>query len=156
MSCYHTTLLLQGSLELVQEIDSAFHPPFRARQTKWHSILSPSQLSRVTCEYQVTGEGRSCRSEHLAHCHILPLLPIFSSSTHDALLVFECVRRGIMPKINRRLRDDERRLIRSGSVFIFDEKESGIKRWTDGLLWSPSRILWNFLVSATRVQARRG
>lgn len=70
-----------------------------------------------------------------------------SSSTHDALLIFECVRRGVMPKVKRRLREDERRLIRSGQVFVFDEKESGIKRWTDGLLWSPSRILWNFLVS---------
>lgn len=52
-----------------------------------------------------------------------------------------------MPKIKRRLRDDERKLIRSGQVFVFDERESGIKRWTDGLLWSPSRILMNFLVS---------
>lgn len=73
---------------------------------------------------------------------------LISSSTHDALLIFECVRRGIMPKVSRRLREDERRYIRSGSVFVFDERESGIKRWTDGLLWSPSRILWNFLVSS--------
>ncbi|KAK9761244.1 Global transcription regulator sge1, partial [Basidiobolus ranarum] len=36
--------------------------------------------------------------------------------------------------------------LRSGSVYVFDEKESGIKRWTDGRLWSPSRILGNFLV----------
>ncbi|PWN87864.1 hypothetical protein FA10DRAFT_179012 [Acaromyces ingoldii] len=70
----------------------------------------------------------------------------YISSTHDALLVFECVRRGVMPKIKRRLRDDERKLIRSGQVFVFDERESGIKRWTDGLLWSPSRILMNFLI----------
>ncbi|PWN18308.1 hypothetical protein BCV69DRAFT_253172, partial [Microstroma glucosiphilum] len=79
-------------------------------------------------------------------CHLPSAICFLSSSTHDALLVFECVRRGIMPKVNRRLRDDERRLIRSGAVFVFDERESGIKRWTDGLLWSPSRILWNFLV----------
>jgi hypothetical protein len=51
-----------------------------------------------------------------------------------------------MPKVKRRLREEERKLIRSGQVFVFDEKESGIKRWTDGLVWSPSRILWNFLV----------
>ncbi|UZJ53146.1 hypothetical protein CBS101457_002466 [Exobasidium rhododendri] len=70
----------------------------------------------------------------------------YISSTHDALIIFECVARGMMPKITRRLREDERKLIRSGQIFIFDEKESGIKRWTDGLLWSPSRILWNFLV----------
>jgi hypothetical protein len=41
----------------------------------------------------------------------------------------------------------ERRMITSGSVFVFDEDESGIKRWTDGFFWSPSRILGNFLVS---------
>lgn len=34
----------------------------------------------------------------------------------------------------------------SGSVFLFDEDESGIKRWTDGVFWSPSRILGNFLI----------
>ncbi|EPQ29898.1 uncharacterized protein PFL1_02571 [Pseudozyma flocculosa PF-1] len=70
----------------------------------------------------------------------------YVSSTQDALLIFEAVRRGIMPKITRRLREDERGLIKSGTVFVFDERESGIKRWTDGLLWSPSRILMNFLV----------
>ncbi|CAO1621403.1 unnamed protein product [Parajaminaea phylloscopi] len=80
------------------------------------------------------------------HTISTPTFTGYVSTTHDALIIFECVRRGIMPKIPRRLRDDERQLIRSGSVFVFDEKQSGIKRWTDGLLWSPSRILWNFLV----------
>lgn len=37
-------------------------------------------------------------------------------------------------------------LIRSGCVFIYEENASGIKRWTDGVTWSPSRILGNFLV----------
>ena len=37
-------------------------------------------------------------------------------------------------------------MIRSGSVFVFDEQESGIRRWTDGKLWSPSRVLGNFLI----------
>lgn len=35
----------------------------------------------------------------------------------------------------------------SGAVFVFGEEESGMKRWTDGRLWSPSRISGNFLVS---------
>ncbi|PWZ01761.1 hypothetical protein BCV70DRAFT_79996 [Testicularia cyperi] len=70
----------------------------------------------------------------------------FISSTFDALLIFEAVRRGNLPKITRRLRDDERKTIRSGTVFVFDEREANIKRWTDGLIWSPSRILGNFLV----------
>jgi len=68
-------------------------------------------------------------------------------TTYDALLIFEAARKGIVPRITRRLTEVERSMIGSGSCFIFDEHESGIKRWTDGLVWSPSRILGNFLVS---------
>ncbi|ORZ25606.1 Gti1/Pac2 family-domain-containing protein [Absidia repens] len=70
----------------------------------------------------------------------------YIETTTDTLLVFEACRRGILPKITRRLQEKERGLIRSGTVLVFDERESGIKRWTDGLVWSPSRILGNFLV----------
>ncbi|KAI1303227.1 hypothetical protein EDD11_005441 [Mortierella claussenii] len=37
-------------------------------------------------------------------------------------------------------------LITPGSVFVFDETESGICRWTDGRIWSPSRICGNYLI----------
>jgi hypothetical protein len=70
----------------------------------------------------------------------------YIETTRDSLLLFEACKRGIIPRISRRLQDKERYLIRSGSVFCFDEKESGIKRWTDGLVWSPSRISGNFLI----------
>jgi hypothetical protein len=70
----------------------------------------------------------------------------YIETTKDALLLFEACRRGILPRVNRRLQDKERYLIQSGTIFCFDENESGIKRWTDGLVWSPSRILGNFLV----------
>lgn len=67
-------------------------------------------------------------------------------TTGDALLILEAARRGLIPRVTRRLIDSERKMITSGSVFVFDEDESGIKRWTDGLFWSPSRILGNFLL----------
>ncbi|KAE9389022.1 hypothetical protein BT96DRAFT_890264 [Gymnopus androsaceus JB14] len=67
-------------------------------------------------------------------------------STLDALLILEAARRGLIPRVTRRLVDSERKMISSGSVFVFDEEQSGIKRWTDGLFWSPSRILGNFLL----------
>ncbi|CAO3638240.1 unnamed protein product [Cunninghamella echinulata] len=70
----------------------------------------------------------------------------YIETTTDTLLVFEACRRGILPKINRRLQEKERNAIRSGTVFVFDERESGIKQWTNGLIWSPSRILGNFLI----------
>ncbi|KAG0036321.1 hypothetical protein BGZ82_004378 [Podila clonocystis] len=70
----------------------------------------------------------------------------YVETTQDTLLIFEACRRGLLPRICRRLQEKERRIVQSGTVFVFDERESGIKRWTDGLVWSPSRILGNFLV----------
>jgi hypothetical protein len=46
-----------------------------------------------------------------------------------------------------RLNSQERTsVVKSGSIFVYEEAMSGIKRWTDGLTWSPSRILGNFLI----------
>lgn len=71
----------------------------------------------------------------------------YIESTWDALLLFEGCRQHALPKITRRLQESEKKdLVCSGAVFIFDEKETGIKRWTDGMSWSPSRTLGNFLV----------
>ncbi|KAI5122552.1 hypothetical protein M0805_005279 [Coniferiporia weirii] len=71
----------------------------------------------------------------------------FVETTGDALRLIQAARQGIIPRITRRLNDLERRaMIRSGSIFIFSDDESGIKRWTEGLSWSASRIVGNFLV----------
>ena len=63
----------------------------------------------------------------------------------DATLVFEACRQGILPRIQRRLSDRERNAIRSGSVFVWDEREAGMRRWTDGKSWSASRVAGSFL-----------
>ncbi|KAK6992147.1 Gti1/Pac2 family-domain-containing protein [Favolaschia claudopus] len=70
--------------------------------------------------------------------HVDPPWRGFVETTGDALLILEAAKRGLIPRITRRLVDGERRMIASGSVFVFDEEESGIK--------SPSRILGNFLL----------
>ncbi|KAH9221080.1 Gti1/Pac2 family-domain-containing protein [Leptodontidium sp. 2 PMI_412] len=79
-----------------------------------------------------------------------PLSPTFFghiASTQDALLLFEACLSGALNHVARRPHDRERvSLIKSGNVFIYEEHSSGIKRWTDGVPWSPSRILGNFLV----------
>ncbi|KAG0290502.1 hypothetical protein BGZ97_006156 [Linnemannia gamsii] len=56
----------------------------------------------------------------------------------DALIIFE-------GKVHRRLSDIERQSVRSGSVYCFDEREAGMRRWTDGKSWSPSRVTGSFL-----------
>ncbi|KAF9007453.1 Gti1/Pac2 family-domain-containing protein [Cyathus striatus] len=71
----------------------------------------------------------------------------YVETTVHALRLIHAARQGVIPRITRRLNDSERRsMIKSGAVFVFSVEESGIKRWTDGLLWSPSRIVGNFLV----------
>ena len=49
-------------------------------------------------------------------------------------------------RISHRLLDDERNaLVRSGSIFVWDEREAGMRRWTDGRCWSASRVSGCFL-----------
>lgn len=79
-----------------------------------------------------------------------PLVPTFEghiSTTLDALILFEACLTGVLNHVPRRPHDRERQeLIKSGNIFIYEEHSSGIKRWTDGVSWSPSRILGNFLI----------
>ncbi|KAL5339676.1 Gti1/Pac2 family-domain-containing protein [Aspergillus crustosus] len=76
-----------------------------------------------------------------------PTFTGYVATTHDALVLFEACLTGVLHHVPRRPHDRERsHLVRSGSVFIYEEHSSGIKRWTDGVTWSPSRILGNFLV----------
>jgi hypothetical protein len=90
----------------------------------------------------------------------------YVETTKDSLILLEACRKGHLPRVGRRLQEQERHLVKSGAVFCFDENESGmyglttyihrilsaysfsigIKRWTDGLVWSPSRIHGNFLI----------
>ncbi|KAI0929061.1 hypothetical protein AcW1_006110 [Taiwanofungus camphoratus] len=63
--------------------------------------------------------------------------------TNDAHTVFEAVRQGLLKPVQRRLNDFERAMyIKSGTVFVWEESEEemGLKRWTDGRVWSQSRM----------------
>ncbi|KZV88364.1 hypothetical protein EXIGLDRAFT_839311 [Exidia glandulosa HHB12029] len=77
----------------------------------------------------------------------------YIQDTGDALLAFEAALSGSawIPRVTRRWNHYERaRRIRSGTVFVINERESNVKRWTDGRMWTPSRILKNFLVYRER------
>ena len=67
-------------------------------------------------------------------------------SKSDAFYLIEAARNNIIPLIKQRLSAFERQAsIKSGSVFIWNEKNSNIKRWTDGRKWSASRVTGTFL-----------
>ncbi|KAL5601419.1 hypothetical protein BROUX41_002594 [Berkeleyomyces rouxiae] len=63
----------------------------------------------------------------------------------DAIKLFEACRVGLLPRVQRRLSEKERQAIRPGSVFVWDEREAGMRRWTDGKSWSASRVSGSFL-----------
>jgi Gti1/Pac2 family len=69
-------------------------------------------------------------------------------NTVQALRLVHAAQRGVIPRVLRRLNQMEKiQMIVSGAVFVFGVEESGIRRWTDGRVFSPSRIDGNFLVS---------
>ncbi|KAI9592613.1 Gti1/Pac2 family-domain-containing protein [Syncephalis fuscata] len=45
---------------------------------------------------------------------------------------------------------------RNGSIFVWDESEAGMRRWTDGRAWSPSRVSGCFLNYRELEHRRRG
>ncbi|KAJ9145353.1 cAMP-independent regulatory protein pac2 [Pleurostoma richardsiae] len=76
-------------------------------------------------------------------------------SPADAIKLFEACRVGLLPRVQRRLSEKERQSIRSGSVFVWDEREAGMRRWTDGKSWSASRVSGSFL-TYREMEGKRG
>ncbi|KZP04898.1 hypothetical protein FIBSPDRAFT_940754 [Athelia psychrophila] len=75
-----------------------------------------------------------------------PFHGLVDNTVHAFRLVL-AAETGLVPRIIRRLSQGEHtRMVESGAVIVFNVQESGMKRWRDGLLWSPSRIEGNFLV----------
>jgi len=79
--------------------------------------------------------------------------------TADAHKVFHAVALRQLPMIYRRLDTEERRFVRSGSIFVWEERNAevepignGIERWTDGSRWGPSRVRDEFLFYHERDQ----
>src|SRR5689334_16551436 len=64
---------------------------------------------------------------------------------HDALLITEACYQQRLSRVMHRLSAQDRSLVRSGTVFVWDEGETGMCRWTDGRFWSPSRNVSGFL-----------
>ncbi|KAI1162781.1 Gti1/Pac2 family-domain-containing protein [Nemania serpens] len=73
----------------------------------------------------------------------------------DAIKLFEACRLGLLPRVQRRLSEKERQSIRTGSVFVWDEREAGMRRWTDGKSWSASRVSGSFL-TYREMEGKRG
>lgn len=54
--------------------------------------------------------------------------------------ILEAVRLGLVPRVTRRLTGHERSMIRPGTVWVWEEEETNMRRWTDGRRWGASRV----------------
>lgn len=71
----------------------------------------------------------------------------FVETRMDGLVLFEACLSGELHRVHRYPRDKERKQhVKSGSIFIYEDNVSGIRRWTDGVVWSPSRVLGDFFI----------
>lgn len=66
-------------------------------------------------------------------------------SEAECLDLIEGTRQGTVKRVRRRLNEKEKSMIRPGSIFIYKEEDSGIRRWTDKKEWTPSRVVGTFL-----------
>lgn len=74
----------------------------------------------------------------------------------DAHTVFEAVRKGLLRPVTRRLNEVERSMyIISGAIFVWEESDDdlGLKRWTDGRVWSQSRMREPYLFYDEKLQS---
>lgn len=75
-------------------------------------------------------------------------------TAQDALQVFYGVARNTLTLLSRRLDTDERRQIRPGNVYVWEDRSAttsetaglNMERWTDGMSWGPSRGRDEFLL----------
>ncbi|KAL6121608.1 hypothetical protein NUSPORA_01455 [Nucleospora cyclopteri] len=70
----------------------------------------------------------------------------YITSYDEAAMVIHACRLGFLRPMERRLTNEEKNNIESGDIYCFIETENGMKRWTDGRIWSPSKILGEFLL----------
>jgi hypothetical protein len=63
----------------------------------------------------------------------------------NANSLFDACRIGLLPRAQRHLSEKERLSIKCSSVFVWDEHETGIRRWTDGKPWTASQVSRRFL-----------
>eukprot|EP01135_Chromosphaera_perkinsii_P012291 Nk52_evm28s2630 gene=Nk52_evmTU28s2630 len=76
----------------------------------------------------------------------MPFLVGYVRTEQDANLCFRAAREGKLPLTTKRLTSELRKEIAPQQIYVYDEIESDIRRWTDGRQWCDSYASGEFLV----------
>jgi hypothetical protein len=127
-------------------------PPTSRGPPRHHSLAAtPSQSSAVVAP---PPRAQGPPSLIKAQPAFKPTWQGFLDTTKDAMTVVEAALQGRLSHISRRPHDKERaEMLTSGTVLVYEENASGIKRWTDAVHWSPSRVMNNCLIYRQLVRA---
>ncbi|GBE80475.1 Gti1/Pac2 family-domain-containing protein [Sparassis latifolia] len=88
---------------------------------------------------------------------------IYIRNVRDAEVVLHAVALGLRPMVTRRLDEDERMALRSGCVYVWEQRSSSpleatgqeIQRFTEGRSWGPSRAQDDFLIYFEKTNTSR-
>ncbi|KAH7386890.1 Gti1/Pac2 family-domain-containing protein [Phaeosphaeria sp. MPI-PUGE-AT-0046c] len=127
-------------------------PPTSRAPQRHHSIATAHPHSAVTATPPPRAQGPPNLIK--AQPAFKPTWQGFLDTTKDAMTVVEAALQGRLSHISRRPHDKERaEMLTSGTVLVYEENASGIKRWTDAVHWSPSRVMNNCLIYRQLVRA---
>ncbi|KAH8725963.1 Gti1/Pac2 family-domain-containing protein [Phaeosphaeriaceae sp. PMI808] len=132
---------------------SHLQPPTSRNLSRHHSIPTPHALSTGTAA-PPPSRSQGPPSLIKAQPAFKPTWQGFLDTTKDAMTIVEAALQGRLSHISRRPHDKERaEMLTSGTVLVYEENASGIKRWTDAVHWSPSRVMNNCLIYRQLVRA---
>jgi hypothetical protein len=126
-------------------------PPTSRGPPRHHALAAtPTQSSVAVPPPRVQGPPSLIKAQPA----FKPTWQGFLDTTKDAMTVVEAALQGRLSHISRRPHDKERaEMLTSGTVLVYEENASGIKRWTDAVHWSPSRVMNNCLIYRQLVRA---
>ncbi|KAF5844552.1 hypothetical protein GGP41_007562 [Bipolaris sorokiniana] len=125
-----------------------------ARQPLRHQSIASSRVVSTAASTPPPPRPQVAGSMVKAQPAFKPTWHGFLDTTKDAMTVVEAALQGRLSHISRRPHDKERaEMLTSGTVLVYEENASGIKRWTDAVHWSPSRVMNNCLIYRQLVRA---
>ncbi|KAF2258658.1 hypothetical protein CC78DRAFT_586824 [Lojkania enalia] len=125
-------------------------------QPRHHSIAASRVVSSAQQAHSSTPPPRHQVAGGLVKAQpaFKPTWNGFLDTTKDAMTIVEAALQGRLSHISRRPHDKERaEMLTSGTVIVYEENASGIKRWTDAVHWSPSRVMNNCLIYRQLIRA---